>query len=1379
MSRRSDSVPLPALRALAVLLALSPGLPVLASGGPISGGVVDAGGRPIAGARVELAAPVAPWRQAAAELAGEALPVLAAARSDGEGRFEVAAPAGLWRLTVTAPGHLPESRVVAHDGTALEHGPVTLAADRGLEVRVTAAGRPLAGARVAAVHGGADPRLRRRAAEQRGETGTGGRARLPWPADTPAEIAAVAPGFAPARFVLAAGDAAAGLRLDRGVAWTIEVRDHRRRPVAGAAISVEANGLPLALAGADGRAVLRLPAGDEVALAIAAEGGRARFVATPERRPAADKGEPPPRSAVVTLEPRRTLPGVVLAQPDRRPLAGAVVWHALRPDLAATAGPRGEVALPVEPGDGPWLLSAAAGGHRGGWQWVAREAESVSFVLAPLASLSGRVVDEHGEPVAGASLVATSQAAWTLGRRPGVDRATSGPDGRYRLPRLDPEESHHLRVEHPGYAPADLEVLAPVAGAGRPVVDVVLVRGTRAHGLVLSSDGRPVAGATARLVPVRGDTRWRGPRPPRLPGEDAAEPAGTTDADGRFVVEHLLPGRYDLLVAAAGHAPLRVPGVEVPEPPEDGDLGTVYLEPGAEIAGRVVDANGRPLAGVKVRRYPRDALSGLPPLPGPEEHAALTTGDDGRFAIRDLPAGSSSDLMFDAPGYTQETVSGVAAPTERPLLVELAAAATVAGRVVDGFGEGLAGITVQAMPDEAGPRGRRRFDARVAVDRTDEDGLFEIENVPPGAVRLSASGGGFRPGEATGLELSPGERHDGVRIELERGGTLTGSVLAPDGRPLPDATVRVSPNLVWGGIEGRTDGDGRYRLPGLPEGVLQVRADHPDFVAAVREITAGDGEIQLDLQLGSGHRVGGRVVDDGGSPIAGARVMLGGQANRNLLRPARTRADGRFEIDGVAPGWWRISASKEGWVQAEEAPRIEVDGPVSGVELRLTAGAAVVGHVRGVDLAEIARLRVAAGAEDHAPYGSTRTGTVDYEGGYRIEGLTPGTWRVMAILGEGEGMASGVVELAPGQQEARLDLEVAGDVVVTGRVTLGGRPLSGSEVSLTGRDRVSFARARTGADGRFRIARLERGRYELSVQDYVEGVAERREIDLDGDREVTIEIEAGEVAGRVIDADTGAPLAGVELQLRAAGGSFGDAIASRTRSASPDGGFRLRGVAAGSYRLHARREGYGGAGVEVEVPPGGATEGVEVALPPAAGAVILVRGASGAASGYVKVAALAAAAPDPPPDRLSTPAAGGFFAPGEAGRIHLTALPAGRWRVHLAAPGFAAAAVDLEAPGPPVPVTLSPEAVVDVRVPELAETVDAGRVRLLAADGRPLLVPGHAGSVESGRRLQLGRARLRHVPAGVWTVEVTADDGRVWTRPVTAVAGAAAEAVIE
>lgn len=1453
-----------ALALLAALLAAAlpaAALPAAAEG-PITGAVRDGEGKPIAGARVVLSEPVAPWREMAANLAGEVAAPVATGRTDAEGRFDLAAPAGLWRLEATAPGHWPWRGEVAHDGGALEHAPLDLAPDPGLELTVTdAAGRLIAGARVVRQYGGGG-------AAWRAATGEDGIARLPRaPKQRRLEVGAVAPGFAPARLEVAAGEVSASLRLVPGEAWTIEVRDRLGRPVPGALISTAGTGLALAATGGDGLAEVRLPVAEEVRLLVDSAAGHAAVTVTPPRgaagrggsaggaagasgdaeatgdggrrapsgtagggpggegRDAADRpgddhdDEPPgdgepgdpgapgdsapadsgpadprgagsgpadprgadsgpvePRRIVVSVGPEATLPGRVLAEPERLPLAGAHVWVRSRPDLRATTDARGTFTLPLDPHAprGTLIVLADAPGHRQEWRQVEAAAEEAVLVLAPQATVSGRVVDAAGEPVAGARLVASSQAGWAGRRPPATDRAVSAADGGFRLSRLDPATVHRLLVEHPRFATAELDLAAPPAGGAREGLEVVLDRGTRAFGVVFGADGAPLAGATAELRPMRGsDSPFR---VRSLGRDEPSAPSAASDADGRFVIEHVVPGRFDLHVTAPGHAPLEVPGVEVPEPPEDGDLGSVSLQPGAEIAGRVVDLDGKPLAAVEVKATERNMFAWRS-----DDGVAATTGADGRFVLRDLAPGTRLDLVLTAPGFVLETVSGVVAPPEQPLLVELTRAATVAGRVVDGFGAGIARARV-VVKSVATDLPRLTGGPTSASATAGEDGRFVVEGATPGTMELVAGADDFQTSEPLVLELTSGERREGLRLVLARGGSLVGRVTGPGGEPVADATILATPTAQAGSPfqaaprhHAQSDHEGRYRIGGLPPGEVQVRAQHPEYAGPVREATIGAGEARLDLELGRGIEVSGRVVDDAGAPVAGAEVSLVADSLLGFQQPVRSGDDGSFRLTGVEPGTWRLAATKDGLAQVDPELRLDVGGPLFDVEVRMTAGGAIVGQVRGLELAELSRLRLFAISQTRG--GLPRTGSVDFEGGYRVEGTGPGTWRVMAVFGESEGMASGEVELAPGQQEARLDLDFAGDLVLSGRVTLGGEPLAGAQVGATGGEPAGFGVAHTAADGSFRIGRLGPGHYELMVNAMAEGLVHREEIDLHDHREVRIELEAREVAGRVVDAETGAPVPGAEVRLAPAWAEM--LGGSRTRSGDPDGAFRLRRVAAGEYRLRVEKEGYATVSMPLTVGPAGGVDRLEVALTTAAGVLLEVTSASGMPPQRVMVAVLDPAAAAPPADQLTSGAvAGGTFSPGEAGRVRLAALAPGRWRVLVTAPGAAVTAVELTAPGPPVPVLLAAEAAIDVTVRPLADTAGA-RVRLLAADGRPLLVPSMIAGVQAAWPLPFGRVRLTNVPAGAWTVEVTTADERVWTRPVTAVAGAVVDVVFE
>lgn len=316
----------------------------------------------------------------------------------------------------------------------------------------------------------------------------------------------------------------------------------------------------------------------------------------------------------------------------------------------------------------------------------------------------------------------------------------------------------------------------------------------------------------------------------------------------------------------------------------------------------------------------------------------------------------------------------------------------------------------------------------------------------------------------------------------------------------------------------------------------------------------------------------------------------------------------------------------------------------------------------------------------------------------------------------------------------------------------------------------------TDADGRFRLARLSPGRYRLDIDGTYPEVVHRLEVDLDGDREVPIELSAGEVSGRAVNADTGEPIAGAEIRLWGHGARYG--TGSRIDVTGHDGTFRAARVAAGGYRLIAEKEGHAVGHVDLDVAPGEAVAGIEVALHRSAGAVLVVSSPYGTPH-RVTAAAVPAGTPPPPPDRPVLAVAYRSAVPSEDGRVELPALPAGRWRIHVSATSLAATAVEVVVPGPPVPVALAPQAVLDVRVPELYRSGLPARVRLLAADGQPLVLPEFGDGLQAAWPLQFGRRQLWNVPPGSWTVEVTDDDGRVWTRTVTAPAGAATEVLLE
>jgi len=167
----------------------------------------------------------------------------------------------------------------------------------------------------------------------------------------------------------------------------------------------------------------------------------------------------------------------------------------------------------------------------------------------------------------------------------------------------------------------------------------------------------------------------------------------------------------------------------------------------------------------------------------------------------------------------------------------------------------------------------------------------------------------------------------------EKTGTavLSGRVVAADtGKPLRRALVRASSQETPQGRSVSTDPDGRWQLKNLPAGSYRVSVSKGGYVdiaygqlrpfeaGKVLELADGQTVEKLDVTLPRAGVITGRVVDEFGEPLTGARVQpsryryIGGQRRLTPIAIGDTTDDiGQFRLHGLSPGDYFVSAQMQ------------------------------------------------------------------------------------------------------------------------------------------------------------------------------------------------------------------------------------------------------------------------------------------------------------------------------------------------------------------------------------------------------------------------------------------------------------------------------------
>jgi hypothetical protein len=320
-----------------------------------------------------------------------------------------------------------------------------------------------------------------------------------------------------------------------------------------------------------------------------------------------------------------------------------------------------------------------------------------------------------------------------------------------------------------------------------------------------------------------------------------------------------------------------------------------------------------------------------------------------------------------SPGQRTPPRGAPPRPGEQPP----AGTAMLRGQVVSADGTPLRRAQVRAMSQDGRGSG--------GMTSTDAQGRFEIKELPAGRYSITASKAGYvtmqfgqrrvdQPG-GTILDVLDNQVVERIQFALVRGGVITGRVLDEFGEPIAGVQVSAQRYRYIGGSRrmvpsggDQTDDQGSFRIYGLAPGEYfvsgtlrsqmmsmpgmntnEVEGFAPSYypgtsnAAEAQRVNVKGGQelsgINFALTAARLARVRGRVTTPSGeAPGAPLMVMVTSrdtsQMMTMMMSSAQTRADGTFQLAGLAPGSYNVTARPMGI----PGPRQEIG------QVRLTVG---------------------------------------------------------------------------------------------------------------------------------------------------------------------------------------------------------------------------------------------------------------------------------------------------------------------------------------------------------------------------------------------------------------------------------------------------------
>lgn len=606
-------------------------------------------------------------------------------------------------------------------------------------------------------------------------------------------------------------------------------------------------------------------------------------------------------------------------------------------------------------------------------------------LMTDRAEIRGVVVDREGGPVEGAEILAKSEPDGTP-----VDSTRTSSDGSFSL-RAPDGRVVWICTEPAGHAPGVARVLAPASDLRIEVTPEAVLVGR----VVERRSGDPVGG-----VDVWVDRSfWP---------NDGGRSTGRTDAEGRFRIGGLPPGRYE-------------PQVDSPEWRGAGaSVPLAYRETSEETrieVTRGVAVCGTVLLPERLRKPGRARLV--------KDNAEPQTGpisEEGRFEIRGVEPGEWI-LEVDAAPFVEEErgLVTVGAEDVDGLEVPVRRGGRIFGVVVDARGRAIEGAEL------------RLWHRTLEQKRTaNEAGMFAFGGLREGRYRLEVTAPDSSIEAEQAVDIVYGGAPEQLRIVLSSRSTLRGRIVDAQGAAVNRSEITLihfedgEEFHSCGDFLGAADGHflfenlepRRYTLVPERYGLGELRA--PDGGSARREVELGAGtELEVEVVVEQLDRaIEGRVVDARAKPfpkvlVAVARESDDEEEYGNALFLARhdescavvTDEEGRFRIGQLGDGTYTVVAHRP------DGEELSTSGVFPGqrVTMMLEPAGSVAGRLTAPDGAPVETFELKAECRRF----SREEAIFAPDGAFSLEGLSRGKWTIRIFCDAGR--AEVEVMVRPGE----------------------------------------------------------------------------------------------------------------------------------------------------------------------------------------------------------------------------------------------------------------------------------------------------------------------------------------------------------------------------